>query len=295
MKCKYCGGDVTLDDHFCPNCGRPVDQSMRHKQEMEQYETEFAETKQEALEKISVSSGGGTAVGIRLAAIIVLVVAIITAFIQLDPYYAAERRAARDVKKHYAEYKEDVDTFLKDRDYVALESFINVHDLDNTEQFREYSEIFSAVGTYTRIYQGLQQLAFSDRDTTYLYYLQTLRRHYNDFYETMNGRHYTWTEDIEKTEAAVAGMEADLAVLVQKYLGLTKEETDSLRNLSDSKRVVLLESAIDEKLTQKAGISLSEIEDTAPEDMEMPGSKEMPAEAGAIGEESPQTDSTQGE
>jgi hypothetical protein len=90
-------------------------------------------------------------------------------------------------------------------------------------------------------------------------------------------------------------MEADLAVLVQKYLGLTKEETDSLRNLSDSKRVVLLESAIDEKLTQKAGISLSEIEDTAPEDIEMTDSKEMPAEAGAIEEESSQTDSTQGE
>ena len=43
MKCKYCGGDVTLDDHFCPHCGRPVDQSQRHHQEMKQYETEFEE------------------------------------------------------------------------------------------------------------------------------------------------------------------------------------------------------------------------------------------------------------
>ena len=80
MKCKYCGGDVTLDDHFCPHCGRPVDQSQRHHQEMKQYETEFEETRQEALEKISVSSGGGTAVGIRLAAIIVLVIALIFVF-----------------------------------------------------------------------------------------------------------------------------------------------------------------------------------------------------------------------
>ena len=205
------------------------------------------------------------------------------------------RRAAKDVRKHFAEYKEDVDTFLADRDYLALDSFISVHDLYDNKQFREYSEIFSAVGNYTRIYQGLQQLAFSNRDTNYLYSLQTLSRNYNDFYEAMNGRHYSWTEDIEKTEAAVAEMEADLAVLVQKYLGLTKEETDSLRGLSDTKRVILLESAIDEKLTQKAGISLSEIEETAPEDIEMPGSKEMPSEAGAIEEEPSQTDSTQGE
>ena len=176
MKCKYCGGDVTLDDHFCPHCGRP------------QYETEFEETRQEALEKISVSSGGGTAVGIRLAAIIVLVIAIVTAFIRLDPYYAAQRKAARDVKKHFAEYKENVDTFLADRDYLALDSFISVHDLYDNKQFREYSEIFSAVGNYTRIYQGLQQLAFSNRDTNYLYSLQTLSRNYNDFYEAMDGR-----------------------------------------------------------------------------------------------------------
>ena len=178
---------------------------------------------------------------------------------------------------------------------AALDSFIRVHDLNDNKQFREYSEIFSAVGNYTRIYQGLQQLAFSNRDTNYLYSLQTLSRNYNDFYEAMNGRHYSWTEDIEKTEAAVAEMEADLAVLVQKYLGLTKEETDSLRGLSDTKRVILLESAIDEKLTQKAGISLSEIEETAPEDIEMPGSKEIPSEAGAIEEEPSQTESTQGE
>jgi hypothetical protein len=94
---------------------------MRHKQEMEQYETEFEETKQEALEKISVSSGGGTAVGIRLAAIIVLVVAIITAFIQLDPYYAAERRAARDVKKHYAEYRQKVPRYHQKYDTIHTE------------------------------------------------------------------------------------------------------------------------------------------------------------------------------
>ncbi len=296
MKCKYCGGDVTLDDHFCPNCGRPVDQSQRHHQEMKQYETEFEETRQEALEKISVSSGGGTAVGIRLAAIIVLVIAIVTAFIRLDPYYAAERKAARDVKKHFAEYTQEVNTLLENRDYLALSSFIKVHDLNSNDQFREYSEIFDSVYAYTRIYQGLQQLAFSDEDSIQsMYYLQTLSRSYNDFYERMNERHYSWTEDIEKTEAAAADMEADLAVLVQKYLGLTKEETDSLKGLSDSRRTILLESAIDEKLTQKAGISLSDIEDTAPQDMEMPGSKEMPSEAGAIEEEPSQTDSTQGE
>ena len=36
-------------------------------------------------------------------------------------------------------------------------------------------------------------------------------------------------------------------------------------------------------------------EETTPEDIEMPGSKEIPSEAGAIEEEPSQTESTQGE
>lgn len=264
MKCKYCGGDVSLDDHFCPHCGRPVDQSQRHQREMEQYETEFEETKQEALEKVSVSSGGGTAVGIRLAAMVFLVIAIVAATIQLDPYNAAKRKAERDVKKHLTQYTQDVETYLENRDYAALDAFVTLHDLNDNDQFREYSEIFQAAGEYVRIYQGLQEFAFADEDSGYQYNLKNLSRNYNSFYESVNrDRHYTWTQDPERTEEVCAQMEEDLAILVQRYLGLTKEETDSFRGLSDSRRTVILEQAIDQKLTQKTGAGLSEMEEAA--------------------------------
>ena len=92
MKCKYCGGDVTLNDHFCPHCGRPVDQAIRHQKEMREYETEFEETKQEAINKISVSSAGGTAVGIRLAMIVALTIAFIWMLISLNSYDINERK-----------------------------------------------------------------------------------------------------------------------------------------------------------------------------------------------------------
>ena len=296
MKCKYCGGDVSLDDHFCPHCGRPVDQSQRHQREMEQYETEFEETKQEALEKISVSSGGGTAVGIRLAAIVVLVISIFAAAVLLDPYEAAERRAARDVKKHFAEYTQEVETFLENRDYGALNAFIDLHDLQSNDQFREYTEIFGAAEYYMRIYQGMMELAFIDADKENLYDVKNMSRNYNSFYETaFRNRHYSWIENPEKIEAVSTQMEEDLAILAQRYLGLTKEETDSLKGLSDSRRTVIIEQAIDKKLSQNAGTSLSEIEEMAPEDAEMMDSKGMPADAVLMEEEAPQTGGTQGE
>lgn len=297
MKCKYCGGDVTLDDHFCPHCGRPVDQSLRHQREMKQYETEFEETKQEALEKISEGRTDGTAVGIRLAAIVLLIIGIFAAIIGLDPYSVQERRAARDVKKHFAEYTQEIDTKLENRDYLALDAFIEVHNLSGVDQFREYSMIFTAVDQYVRIYHGLQDLVYSDEDVERLYYVQSLSRNYNDFYETAKGKYYSRIEDTEKTDAAIADMEADLAVMVQRYLGLTKEETDSFKDLSDSRRTVILEQAIDAKLTQKGGTSLSELEETLPEekDMEMTGGEQLPIDTGLTEGASSQTGSTQGE
>ena len=54
-------------------------------------------------------------------------------------------------------------------------------------------------------------------------------------------------------------MEADLAVLLQKYLHLTKEETDSLRGLTKSRRTVLIEQALDEKIVSVTGVGLAEM------------------------------------
>ena len=54
-------------------------------------------------------------------------------------------------------------------------------------------------------------------------------------------------------------MEADLAVLLQKYLRLTKEETDSLRGLTKSRRTVLIEQALDEKIVSVTGVGLAEM------------------------------------
>ena len=66
----------------------------------------------------------------------------------------------------------------------------------------------------------------------------------NQFYEDILSDSYTrLSEDPGKTEAVYNEMEADLAVLLQKYLSLTKEETDSMRGLTKSRRTVMIEQA----------------------------------------------------
>ena len=233
MKCEYCGVDVSLDDHFCQHCGRPVDQAQRHRMEMEQYETEFEETKQEALEKISVASGGGFPVGIRLAIIGVLIAALVFMFANFDPYTVHERKEQRAAKKNYDAYIAQMEDYLENRDYATFSAFCRKHQLDYNKDYRNYRTIINAAMYYNSIYRALQELAFMTRDG--------------------DDRYLDKEEDPERVREVTGEMEEDLKVLFERYLGLSKEEADSLRELTQSKRTVLLEQALDKTLSDLTG------------------------------------------
>ena len=45
MKCKYCGGNLTLEQAYCPHCGRPNEEAAQHVKDMEHYKSNFEDTK----------------------------------------------------------------------------------------------------------------------------------------------------------------------------------------------------------------------------------------------------------
>lgn len=260
MKCKYCGGDVTLQDHFCPHCGRPVDQALRHQKEMREYETEFEETKREAINKISVSSGGGTAVGIRLAVIVALTIALIWMLINLNSYDINQRKEKRLANANYDAYVEQIEQYIADRDFVALSRFENKHNLDWNDKYKEYRDIFYAASSYEYIYRGILETAFLLKDARSLYYAENLSENVNRFYEQILSDRSTYSDaDPGKTEAAYNEMEQDMLTLLQKYLHISKEDADSMRELSKSRRKVLIEQALDARIVGITGVGLSEM------------------------------------
>ena len=44
MKCKYCGGEVGLEELVCPYCGQPNDQAVLHQKDMAAYRQRFHAT-----------------------------------------------------------------------------------------------------------------------------------------------------------------------------------------------------------------------------------------------------------
>ena len=223
--------------------------------EMEQYEAEFEETKQEALEKISVASGGGFPVGIRLAIIGALIAALVFMFANFDPYTVHERKEQRAAKKNYDAYVAQMEDYLGNRDYATFSAFCRKHQLDYNKDYRNYRTIINAAMYYNSIYRALQELAFMTRDRADRgYYVKELSKYVNNFYEGVgDDRYLDREEDPERVQEVTGEMEADLKVLFERYLGLSKEEADSLRELTQSKRTVLIEQALDKTLSDLTG------------------------------------------
>ena len=51
MKCRYCGGEVGLEEKTCPYCGRPNEQAVKHHQNMASFRRRYAETEAEVATK----------------------------------------------------------------------------------------------------------------------------------------------------------------------------------------------------------------------------------------------------
>lgn len=261
MKCKYCGADVRLDDHFCPNCGRPVEQAIRHQKEMEQYEKEFEKTRRQAMDRISVSGGFGTAVGIRLAVIVALIVALVAMGVNLNSYSLNERREKRAAARNHDAYVEQIEKYLEDKDYAELAAFCDKHRLDYNDDFEEYRRIIYGADSFLSVYRGLLDAAFCTQDTRSMYNAENLSKNVNNFYE-LTQQELSYSKNPERTKQIYAEMEEEMLLLLRRYLGLSKEDTDSMKELSKSKRTVMIEEALDARLVEITGKGLNEMKTT---------------------------------
>ena len=51
MKCPHCGGEVGLEEKFCPWCGKPNEQSVQHMEDMARFQASYRATEQSVEKK----------------------------------------------------------------------------------------------------------------------------------------------------------------------------------------------------------------------------------------------------
>lgn len=236
-----------MEELHCPHCGRINKHAQQHIRDMKRYHGEFEETKKE------IYSVGKRYSQITVRAIIIvalLIVLIVTVMLQAQSYSIVRKWENKKAQRYMEEYMKQIDTYIEEEDFLTLNSFFEYHNIDyyNTnKEYEVYLPVIRAVSYYADIYYNVMRLSvveeeYMDRQLTYLgdsldgFYKYADRDYYNDSYREFNE---------EKCGKALDAMEMYVEKLLQTYCNLTEEEAAGLKELSNAKRVVLIE----EKMT----------------------------------------------
>ena len=77
MKCNNCGAPLQLDQKFCPNCGSPNEQGLKHANDMENYNKKFNRTRSKVISNSKWFVKNITPIAVVMLSAIVLAAALI--------------------------------------------------------------------------------------------------------------------------------------------------------------------------------------------------------------------------
>lgn len=239
MKCPYCGGEITLEQKFCPWCGRENEAAAMHVRDMEKYARSFEETEAEVYQTTRRFSG--TAVRVTILAVLIVLI-----FVFLGAGAASWRIVhdadGRKADANYKTYSAQMDAYLKERDYLAFNDFIEARGIQTSrDTYQSYSNLAWAASSYGFLYEYLMNLAEGNQTD---YTVKSLAENVNNFYQyTSDDRWDEYSVPTRRKEMRnyYWQMCRDTGDLLAAYLKLTPEERDGLPGMKDSARRRLIE------------------------------------------------------
>ncbi len=243
MKCPYCGSPLDLDDNFCSHCGKLNEQVRQHVNDMNRYNTEFYETKEDVYETTSRYK----TTSVRVVVIAVLVILCVTMSIVLGQSYGIIRDYRRSAsERNFEEYSAVLDEYLINGEYQAFEAFVNYHAIDYFDsKYEVYEQVMPMVSQYCWIYTSMMDIATADNMERQLNEIQNMVVNFETFYRWRDNEFsYNASVNNEVCKNAVVDIEESLKALLITYCGLTEEEADAFDTYTSSQRGMLLEEGL---------------------------------------------------
>ena len=120
MKCKYCGGNLTLEQAYCPHCGRPNEEAAQHVKDMEHYKSNFEDTKSDVYEVAEKN----TEIMSHMIIITVLVILCVVVFVVSARSWSIHRGLLQfDAGIRQSSYMKQMEQYLEDEDYIGYQLF----------------------------------------------------------------------------------------------------------------------------------------------------------------------------
>lgn len=244
MKCKYCGGNLSLEDEQCPYCGKANDQARQHTEAMKHYRGEFEHTKK----KVRFIVGEYTQITVRVVILAILIIFVVAGLIVKRNAYSIRRAFIKqNAKQHVTEYTKLLERYMEEENYQAFRAFCDANYIASYEDsFQQFYPLKRAAQSYCNVYTSVMKAAFLTDSETLEQTANRLSEDLDYFYNCINRDKLVYYDaaEIEENVKAMNTMEHIVTLLLSTYCNLSDEQAKSISDLSSAKRAILIEEAL---------------------------------------------------
>lgn len=244
MKCRVCGGNMKIEDAYCPFCGMPNPDAVKHREDMKKYEKRFSKTEKEVISTArSYSVKSIKTVVILVLVIVVLIMFVLNVF-HYDLAYAINENS---IRKNADVYIEQLDEYEETEQYMAMAAYYDANNLYRVDVFDEYKAVVNVAARYGYVMEELSSLlcreiiVYGDAETA----LEGLCEYVQWLYDECERKEYAdpdqWTE--RHTES-IENMKAEINLLIQTYCGFSDEEMVRFETASEARKQIMIEEAM---------------------------------------------------
>ncbi len=245
MKCRYCGGEVGLEQKYCPYCGKANDQAVQHFSDMASFRGRYADTEAEVIRR----SERYARIIPRTVIIVLLLVAAAAMYIISENAYGFPEL----MRKKVAERNPDatmatLEGYLEEGDYVSFASYISYNGIRTYgTAFDRYKHVYWCSEYYKDTVMRMEKLFLhTDREDwikysasddirmlcqSLEYFLENYERGYND-------------PDTEGYDRYLDDMKTRSLQLFNVYLGIDESEIDDFLAMTDNRKAAFIEEVI---------------------------------------------------
>ena len=159
MRCRYCGGEISLEAAYCSYCGKPNEHARRHAGEMKAFRADYERTKSGVEHKLRRFTGAS----VRVAVIALLLVAVVLLLLLGSRAYSVRRlwvqtRSERNAEACMAE----MDAMLEAEDFLGFNAYCEANYIDPYDNaFEKYAPAERAARSFGYLFADILRAARS--------------------------------------------------------------------------------------------------------------------------------------
>ena len=241
MICKQCHHEMGPEELKCPNCGADNPFAVQHEKNIKGFQKEYEETEKEVFSfagKVKKLGKKAAILTLLLAGIILM--SIVASFNYEDP--DPDRSARKDAVKNAASYSGQIDTYLKNGEYMECVSFLYAHEITRcgSDAYQKYRCISYVAMDYYECMKYIEQMVLRSTDEDYYDSLDTTISNFcmylERFYETLENM--KTQEKEEEYLVYMEDMDEELKTAMRIYFKMDEKELDRFLDLSQAKKAV---------------------------------------------------------